>query len=99
MPSTSSTLAALSDEALCRSDPRIGEVYLAAAEIAARVAELGAEIARDYAGPRAAARRAAEGERRLPRRPLARAADPARLDFVELAGYGGGSGRRLDQAS
>ncbi|HSP71473.1 MAG TPA: phosphoribosyltransferase family protein [Gaiellaceae bacterium] len=31
-------------------DDRIGEVYLAADEIAARVAELGEEIARDYAG-------------------------------------------------
>ena len=31
-------------------DDRIGEVYLDAAEIAARVRELGAEIARDYAG-------------------------------------------------
>ena len=31
-------------------DARIGEVYLDAGEIAARVGELGAEIARDYAG-------------------------------------------------
>jgi hypoxanthine phosphoribosyltransferase len=31
-------------------DPRIGPVYLDADEIAARVAELGAEIARDYEG-------------------------------------------------
>jgi hypoxanthine phosphoribosyltransferase len=33
-----------------RLDGRIGEVYLNAAEIAKRVRELGAEIARDYAG-------------------------------------------------
>ena len=31
-------------------DPRIGEVYLSADELAARVDELGAEIARDYDG-------------------------------------------------
>ena len=34
----------------CRGDERIGEVYLGAAEIAVRVRELGAELARDYAG-------------------------------------------------
>ena len=32
------------------ADPRVGEVYLGADEIAARVAELGAEIAADYEG-------------------------------------------------
>ncbi len=32
------------------NDPRIGEVFLDADELAARVGELGAEIARDYAG-------------------------------------------------
>jgi hypoxanthine phosphoribosyltransferase len=68
-------------------DDRIGEVYLSAEEIAARVAELGAEIADDYAG----------------REPLLVAslkasfvflADLTRavpiihqVDFVELAGY------------
>ena len=31
-------------------DDRVGEVYLSAEEIAARVAELGTEIAEDYAG-------------------------------------------------
>src|SRR5207247_2125953 len=31
-------------------DPRIGEVHFSAAELATRVRELGAEIARDYAG-------------------------------------------------
>jgi hypoxanthine phosphoribosyltransferase len=70
------------------ADPRIGEVYLSADEIAARVAELGREIADDYAG----------------REPLLVAALKAsvvfladlsraltivhRLDFVSLAGYG-----------
>jgi hypoxanthine phosphoribosyltransferase len=69
-------------------EPRIGEVYLAAAEIQARVRELGAEIARDYAG----------------REPLLVGSlkacvpfvvDLSRslsilhgLDFIELAGYG-----------
>lgn len=69
-------------------DERIGEVYLSAAEIAARVVELGAEISRDYA-------------RREPIlvgalkacvpfvTDLSRAATlPHALDFVELAGYG-----------
>jgi len=31
-------------------DPRIGEAYLSADQISARVAELGAEIAADYEG-------------------------------------------------
>jgi hypoxanthine phosphoribosyltransferase len=69
-------------------DDRIGEVYLSADEIATRVAELGAEIAADYAG----------------REPLLVASLKAsfvfladltravpilhRVDFVELAGYG-----------
>src|SRR5581483_11282292 len=35
---------------LVLGDERIGEVYLGADEIAARVAELGAEIAADYEG-------------------------------------------------
>ena len=55
-----------------------GEVYLSAAEIAARVARARRRDRRRLRRPRAAARRAAEVERRLPRRPLARAADPAR---------------------
>jgi len=69
------------------SDDRIGEIYLSAEELAARVAELGAQIAADYAG----------------REPLLVAslkasfvflADLTRaipilhhVDFVELAGY------------
>ncbi len=31
-------------------DPRVGEVYLSADELAARIRELGAEISRDYDG-------------------------------------------------
>ena len=70
-------------------DPRIGEVYLSADAIAARVRELGLQIAEDYAG----------------REPLlvgclkasfVFVADLARaipivhhIDFVEIAGYGG----------
>jgi hypoxanthine phosphoribosyltransferase len=70
-------------------DDRIGEVYLDADEIAARVAELGAELARDYEG----------------REPLLIGALKAgvvftvdlsrqtrilhHLDFVEIAGYAG----------
>ena len=37
-------------------EPRPGEVYLSRGELAARVEELGAEIARDYAGSRPRAR-------------------------------------------
>ncbi|MGZ8694114.1 MAG: hypoxanthine phosphoribosyltransferase [Gaiellaceae bacterium] len=72
-------------------DPRIGEVYLGAQEIAARVKELGAEIAADY-----------EGREPLLVAPLKASvvflADLSRampilhhLDFVELAAYNGGS--------
>ena len=74
------------------ADPRVGEVYLGAGEIAARVAELGAEIAADY-----------EGLEPLLVAPLKASlvflADLSRaapilhhLDFVELAGYDGGNG-------
>jgi hypoxanthine phosphoribosyltransferase len=74
------------------ADPRVGELYLGADEIAARVAELGAEIAADY-----------EGREPLLVAPLKASlifcADLSRampilhhLDFVELAGYDGGSG-------
>jgi hypoxanthine phosphoribosyltransferase len=72
------------------ADPRVGEVYLSAEEIAVRVGELGAAIARDYAG----------------REPLLVAplkasivflADLSRampilhhVDFIELASYNGG---------
>jgi hypoxanthine phosphoribosyltransferase len=70
------------------ADDRIGEVYLSAAELAARVRELGAEIARDYDGRepvlvaslKASLVFAADLSRALP---ILHA-----LDFVELAGYG-----------
>jgi hypoxanthine phosphoribosyltransferase len=75
-------------------DGRIGDVYLTAAEIGARVRELGAELARDYAG----------------REPLLvgplKACIPFiadlsmamriahAVDFVELAGYGSAGSRQ-----
>jgi hypoxanthine phosphoribosyltransferase len=70
-------------------DPRIGDVYLAAAEIRARVDELGAEIAADYEGRepvlvgslKASFVFLADLSRALP--------ILHRVDFVELAGYGG----------
>ena len=73
------------------ADPRIGEVYLTAAELHARVAELGAEIAADY-----------EGREPLLVAPLKASivflADLSRampilhhMDFLELAPYNGGS--------
>ena len=69
-------------------DPRIGEVYLSAEELAARVRELGLEIGRDYAGRepllvgslKASLVFIADLSRALP--------VPHGLDFVELAGYG-----------
>ena len=69
-------------------DPRIGEVYLSAEELAARVRELGQEIGRDYAGRepllvgslKASLVFIADLSRSLP---ILHA-----LDFVELAGYG-----------
>ncbi len=71
-------------------DDRIGEVYLDAAEIGARVAELGAELAADYDGKepllvgslKAGVVFAVD---------LSRAAPILHhLDFVEIAGYGPG---------
>jgi hypoxanthine phosphoribosyltransferase len=69
-------------------DERIGEVYLAAAEIATRVEELGAELARDFAGREPVLVGALKScvpfvtdlSRALP---ISHA-----LDFIELAGYG-----------
>ena len=74
--------------ALAELDERIGEVYLDAAEIAARVRELGAEIARDYAGRepllvgslKACIPFVCDLSRAIPIHHT--------LDFVELAGYG-----------
>jgi hypoxanthine phosphoribosyltransferase len=69
-------------------DERIGEVYLTAAEISARVGELGAEIARDYAGREPLLVGALKSC--IPFvTDLSRATPlPHALDFVELAGYG-----------
>jgi hypoxanthine phosphoribosyltransferase len=69
-------------------DERIGEVYLAAAELAVRVEELGSELARDYAGRepvlvgalKACVPFVTDLSRAIP---IVHA-----LDFVELAGYG-----------
>jgi hypoxanthine phosphoribosyltransferase len=69
-------------------DERIGEVYLTAAQIGARVRELAGEMARDYAGRepllvgslKACIPLIADLSMALP---IAHA-----LDFVELAGYG-----------
>jgi hypoxanthine phosphoribosyltransferase len=69
-------------------DDRVGEVYLSADEIATRVAELGAEIAGDYAGRepllvgllKASVVFLADLTRALP--------ILHNIDFAELAGYG-----------
>lgn len=69
-------------------DPRIGDVYLSREELAARVRELGAEIARDYAGRepiligslKASVVFLADLSRAIP--------ITHGLDFIELAGYG-----------
>ncbi len=70
-------------------DPRIGEVYLSADEIRARVSQLGAQIGEDYAGRepiligclKSSFIFLADLSRALP--------VVHRVDFVELAGYGG----------
>jgi hypoxanthine phosphoribosyltransferase len=69
-------------------DDRIGEIHLSAAEIAARVRELGAEIARDFADREPVLVASLKAS-------LVFAADLSRavpilhaIDFVELAGYG-----------
>ena len=72
-------------------DERIGEVYLSSAELAARVVELGAELARDYArrepllvgALKACVPFVTDLSRAMP--------IPHALDFVELAGYGAAS--------
>jgi len=81
-------------------DDRVGEIYLAADEIAARVAELGAEVATDYEGREPLLVSALKAS-------FVFLADLSRempihhgIDFVELAGYGseptgGQSGIRL----
>ena len=70
-------------------DPRIGEIYLDADEIAARVADLGAELARDYDGLEPVLVGALKAG-------VVFTVDLSRqtpilhhLDFVEIAGYGG----------
>jgi hypoxanthine phosphoribosyltransferase len=69
-------------------DERIGEVYLTAAEIAARVRELGAEIARDY-GDREPLLVGALKACIPFVTDLSMAIDAFHaLDFLELAGYG-----------
>src|SRR5689334_23086590 len=72
-------------------DERVGEVYLAADEIAARVAELGAEIATDYESDEPLLVSALKAS-------FVFLADLSRampihhgIDFVELAGYGSAS--------
>jgi hypoxanthine phosphoribosyltransferase len=70
------------------SDPRVGEVYLSADELATRIRELGAEISRDYEGRepllvgllKASLIFLTDLSRAIP--------IPHGLDFIELAGYG-----------
>src|SRR5437763_11338857 len=66
---------------------RLGEVYLTAEEIAARVSELGAEIARDYAGREPLLVSSLKASVVFAT-DLSRAIDILhRIDFVELAAY------------
>jgi hypoxanthine phosphoribosyltransferase len=82
------TAAAAREPAGAR-DPRVGEVYLTADQIAARVSELGAQIAEDYSGRepllvgllKASVVFLADLTRAIP---IVHA-----IDFVELAGYEG----------
>ena len=71
------------------TDKRVGEVYLSAQEIRARVAELGAEISQDYEGRepvlvgtlKTSVFFLADLSRAMP--------IPHAIDFIALAGYGG----------
>jgi hypoxanthine phosphoribosyltransferase len=72
-----------------RPDPRVGEVYLSSAQIAARVGELGAEITRDYEG-RNPVLVASLKSSAIFLSDLSRAVPAAHeLDFLELASYRG----------
>jgi hypoxanthine phosphoribosyltransferase len=69
-------------------DPRLGEIYLTSEEIATRVAELGAEIARDYAGKEPVLVASLKASVVFAT-DLSRAIETLhRIDFVELAAYG-----------
>src|SRR5581483_7514204 len=69
-------------------DPRIGEVYLTAAELRARIAELGAEIERDYAGSELPLLVGSLKASLIFLTDLSRSLRiPHALDFIELAGY------------
>jgi hypoxanthine phosphoribosyltransferase len=71
------------------TDNRIGEVYLSAGEIAARVAQLGVEIADDYTGREPILIGCLKSSF-IFLADLSRALTIVhRVDFVELAGYGG----------
>ena len=73
-------------------DPRIGEVYLSREEIRARVGELGAQIAADYAGREPVLITLLKGAF-IFLADLSRAVPiPHALDFVVLAGYDGALG-------
>jgi len=75
-------------------DPRIGEVYLSREELRARVEELGAQIAADYAGREPVLITILKGAFVF-LADLSRAVTiPHALDFVVLAGYDGALGGR-----
>jgi hypoxanthine phosphoribosyltransferase len=75
-------------------DPRIGEVYLSREELRARVEELGAQIAADYAGREPVLITILKGAFVF-LADLSRAVTiPHALDFVVLAGYEGALGGR-----
>ncbi len=76
------------------ADAAIGDVYLSEKDIQARVAELGVEITRDYAGRDLLVVTILKGAFVFAS-DLARAVSlPHALDFVALAGYGGPLGGR-----
>ena len=71
------------------ADARVGEVFLSAAELRARVEELGAEISRDYAGRDLLLVSLLKASFVF-LTDLSRAiAIPHQIDFVELTGYNG----------
>jgi hypoxanthine phosphoribosyltransferase len=80
---------ALAVERPLTPDPRVGEIYLSAAELATRVGELAAEIARDYEGKNPILVASLKSSLVF-LADLSRALRiPHELDFLELAGYKG----------
>jgi hypoxanthine phosphoribosyltransferase len=77
-----------------KDHPRVGDVYLTRGEIAARVEELGAQISGDYEGRDLLLVSVLRGAFIFVADLARQIAIPHAIEFVALAGYGGGLGGR-----